>query len=80
MLYTELQLIKPKTIGEMFSVSRKVALSESSTLESTTRRKDKQHEHQKVPNDNSSNILEQRDKSQGNKFETFKLLTTQRKA
>lgn len=34
MLYTKLQLRRPKTIVEMFSVARKVALTEDSTLES----------------------------------------------
>lgn len=41
MLHTELQLRKLGTIGEMFNVARKVALAESSTLESTIEKKGK---------------------------------------
>lgn len=41
MLYTDLQLRKPKTSGEMFNIARKVALAECSVLEFTYKKKDK---------------------------------------
>lgn len=41
MLYMELQLRKPETIGEMFSVAWKVALAEGSAQESQPRRKER---------------------------------------
>lgn len=47
MLCTELQLRKRETIGEIFNVVQKVALAESSALESTNKKRDKPHESQK---------------------------------
>lgn len=41
MLYTELQLQKLETIGEMFNVACKVALNEGSAQESQYKKKEK---------------------------------------
>lgn len=41
MLYTELQLRKPETIGEMFNVARKVALEEGSEQDTHFKKEDK---------------------------------------
>lgn len=41
MLYIELQLRKPKTIGEMFNIAQKVALTKGSAQESQPWRKER---------------------------------------
>lgn len=45
MLYTGLQLRQSKTIGEIFNVAQKVALAESSALESSSKKRDKHESH-----------------------------------
>lgn len=55
MLYTELQLSKSETIGEMFNVAQKVALVEGSAQESHIKRKDQHSEVPLLPFDRRGN-------------------------
>lgn len=67
MLHTKLQLCKPKTIGEMINVARKIALAEGSAQEMQYKKKDKYTEA--FPQD-------QRGKNRTRKTETFTSLNT----
>lgn len=67
MLYTELQLRKSETIGEMFSVAHKLALAEGSAQESQYRKKEKATKALLT-------LLDKRGKSRTRKTEVFTTL------
>lgn len=77
MLYIELQLRRPETIGKIFNVARKVALAESSALESSVGRKDK---HLEFRRSSLSNLLERKEKSRQKKPKTFTPLNVSRES
>lgn len=72
MLYIELQLRKPETICEMFSVAFKVTLSEGSGQELQFRKKERF-------TDAPLSSLDSRGKNRTRKMETFTLLNVSKK-